>query len=96
MVPEPPPCYLHGCHPGPAALQRGGAFYFALASLKAIMVGDSAKEIMLWIGGLLVAGAITILGAIWAVDSYLAFHDPNDPLTEQGGLAPAQDTKRGE
>lgn len=49
---------------------------------------------MLWIAGILLAAAITIFGAIWAVDAYLASYDPSDPLAEQGGLVPEQNTKQ--
>jgi hypothetical protein len=51
----------------------------------------SIREILLWIGGMLVAVAITtILGVIDVLDNYLAVHDPSDPLTAQGGLKPNQ------
>jgi uncharacterized membrane protein YqiK len=59
------------------------------------MFGDySAKEILLWIGSMLVAAAIVILGAIWAVDALVAPRDLNDPLERQGGLKADQEPKK--
>ena len=50
------------------------------------MFGGSTKETLLWIGGMLVAAALTIFGVLFAVDNLLAVHDPTDPLERQGGL----------
>jgi hypothetical protein len=45
------------------------------------MFGEySAREILMWIGGTLVAVMIVIFGVILVVDTYLAFRDPSDPL----------------
>ena len=40
----------------------------------------------MWIGGMSVAAVIVISGLIYVVDTFLAFHDPSDPLTPQAGL----------
>ena len=58
------------------------------------MFGESTKEVLLWIAGLLVATAITILGAFYVVDHFLAPHDPTDPLTSKGGLDRQQSIER--
>lgn len=50
------------------------------------MLGFSTKEVLLWLGGMLVAAAITILGAIWVVDALVDPRDTNDPLAKAGGL----------
>jgi hypothetical protein len=42
--------------------------------------------VLLWITGLLVATAITMWGAFYVVDNFIAPHDPTDPLTSKGGL----------
>jgi len=57
------------------------------------MFGFSIKGMLAWIGGLLVASVLTILGAIYVVDHYI--HPPNmdDPLARQGGLKPEQEPK---
>lgn len=58
------------------------------------MFGEfSTKELLLWIAGLLVAAGIVIVGAIYAVNNFIAPHDPSDPLTNQGGLE-KQDLKQ--
>lgn len=58
------------------------------------MFGDySAKEIMSWVGGMLIAVAIVIFGVIMVVDTYLAFRDPSDPQERQGGLAQEQEVR---
>ena len=56
------------------------------------MFGDySAKEILMWIGGTLVAVMIVIFGVILVVDTYLAFRDPSDPPEQQRGLSREQE-----
>jgi hypothetical protein len=45
-----------------------------------------AREILMWIGGMLVAAAIAIFGVICLVDAYLAVHDPADALSIQRDL----------
>jgi hypothetical protein len=50
------------------------------------MFGESTKAVLLWITGLLVATAITMWGAFYVVDNFIAPHDPTDPLTSKGGL----------
>jgi len=49
--------------------------------------GYPAKEILMWIGGTLVAAMIVIFGVILVVDTYLAFRDPSDPLEQQRSLS---------
>jgi hypothetical protein len=40
------------------------------------MLGDySIKELLVWLGGMLVAGAFTILGAFYVVDNFVAPRD---------------------
>ena len=57
------------------------------------MFGDySAREILMWIGGVLVAVVIVIFGVIMVVDTYLAFRDPSDPLEQQRALSQEQET----
>jgi hypothetical protein len=60
--------------------QRGrGSFVCRLQKIKKIvrMFGTTpAREILMWIGGMLVAAAIAIFGVICLVDAYLAVHDP--------------------
>ena len=51
------------------------------------MFGDySIKEILAWIGGMLLAAALVILGVIFAVDRLVDPPNLYDPLTKQGGL----------
>jgi hypothetical protein len=57
------------------------------------MLGDSTKETALWIVGMLVAAGITIWGALYVVDIFLAPHDPTDPLVTKGGLSKQQDIR---
>jgi hypothetical protein len=56
--------------------------------------GYSAKEILMWIGGTLVAAMIVIFCVIMVVDMYLSFRDPNDPLERHRALS--QEQKAGE
>jgi hypothetical protein len=49
--------------------------------------GYSAKELLMWIGGTLVAVMIVIFGVIMVVDTYLAFRDPSDPIEQQRRLS---------
>jgi hypothetical protein len=59
------------------------------------MLGEySIKELLIWIGGMLVAAAILILGVIYAVDSLIAPPNLEDPLTKQGGLKADQDIRK--
>ena len=57
------------------------------------MFGESTKEVLLWIVGLLIAAAITIWGALYVVDHFIAPHDATDPLTSKGGLNKEQDSR---
>jgi hypothetical protein len=58
----------------------------------AVMFGDySAKEILMWIGGMVVAAMIVIFGVIMVVDMYLAFQDPSDPMEQRRGLTREQE-----
>lgn len=50
-----------------------------------------AREILTWIGGMLIAAAIAIFGVIYAVDAYLAFHKSADTLEIKGDLKSGQD-----
>ena len=45
----------------------------------------------MWIGGMLIAAAIAIFGVIYAVDAYLAFHEPADTFEIKGDLKSGQD-----
>ena len=47
------------------------------------MFGDSRKETALWTIGMLVAAGIPILGALYVVNTFIAPHDPTDPLIVQ-------------
>jgi hypothetical protein len=58
--------------------------------MRRICSGDSIKETVLWIVGMLVAAGITIFGALYVVNNFIASHDPTDPLTVKGGLKPEQ------
>ncbi len=51
----------------------------------------AAREILFWIGSMLVAAAIAIFGVIYLVDAYLAFEEPADVTVIQGDLKPGQD-----
>ena len=55
---------------------------------------ESAKEILLWIAGMLVVAGITILAVIFIVDSFIDPYNPSDPLASQGGLQQQQDIRR--
>lgn len=50
-----------------------------------------AREILMWIGGMLIAAAIAIFGVIYAVDAYLALHEPADTFEIKGDLKSGQD-----
>ena len=54
------------------------------------MFGETIKEIVLWVGGMLVAAGITILSAIYVADRFIAPPDRNDALVIKTGLQPAQ------
>jgi hypothetical protein len=73
--------------------QRGGELFICrLRKIKARMFGTyPAREILMWIGGMLVAAAIAIFGVICLVDAYLAVHDPADALSIQRDLKSGQD-----
>jgi hypothetical protein len=45
----------------------------------------------MWIGGMLIAAAIAIFGVVYAVDAYLAFHEPADAMEIRGDLKSGQD-----
>jgi hypothetical protein len=53
-----------------------------------------AREILMWIGGMLLAAVIAIFGVTCLVDAYLAFHDPADALAIQRDLKSGQDDPR--
>jgi hypothetical protein len=53
-----------------------------------------AREILMWIGGMLMAAAIAIFGVIFLVDAYLAVHDPADALVIQRDLKSGPDGER--
>jgi hypothetical protein len=78
--------------------QRGrGSFVCRLQKIKKIvrMFGTTpAREILMWIGGMLVAAAIAIFGVICLVDAYLAVHDPADALSIQRDLKSGRDDQR--
>jgi hypothetical protein len=49
-------------------------------------MGDySIKEILAWIGGMVLAAVIVIFGVMYAVQ-FIAPPNPDDPLTRAGGL----------
>ena len=50
-----------------------------------------AREILMWIGGVLFAAMIVIFGVIMVVDTYLAFLDPNDALEQRRSLSQEQE-----
>ena len=53
--------------------------------------GYSAKEILMWIGGTLVAAMIVVFCVIMVVDMYLPFRDPSDPLERHRALSQEQE-----
>jgi hypothetical protein len=53
-----------------------------------------AREILMWIGGMLVAAAIAIFGVIHLVDACVDFHDPDDAPAVQGDLKSGRDGQR--
>lgn len=75
-----------------SVLSAAGAFHLAPAKIKTVRMFGTypVREILFWIGGMLVAAAIAIFGVICLVDAYLAFHDPAD-VTIQGDLKSGQD-----
>ena len=56
--------------------------------------GYSIKEILTWLGGMLLAAALVILGVIFAVDRLVDPPNLEDPLTRQGGLKADQDVRQ--
>jgi hypothetical protein len=71
-----------------------GSFSFvACEKLKKVRMFGTypAREILVWIGGMLIAAAIAIFGVICLVDAYLAVHDPADALSIQRDLKSGQD-----
>lgn len=56
--------------------------------------GSSIKEMLAWIGGMLLAAALVILGVIFAVDRLVDPPNRDDPLTRAGGLNADQDVTR--
>jgi hypothetical protein len=54
------------------------------------MFGESTKETLLWIVGMLFAAGITIVGLIWVVNNVIAPRDRTDPLMTKGGLSKDQ------
>jgi hypothetical protein len=56
--------------------------------------GSSIKEMLAWIGGMLLAAALVILGVIFAVDRLVDPPNLEDPLTRQGGLKADQDVRQ--
>ena len=54
----------------------------------------SIREMLLWIGGMVVAATIIILAVIYVTDNFLIPHDPTDPLTIRGGLKPDRNQKK--
>jgi hypothetical protein len=81
---------------GAAVFSAVGAFHLSLANNKAVRMFGTypAREILMWIGGMLVAAAIAIFGVTYLVDAYLAFHDPADALAIQRDLKSGQDDPR--
>ena len=55
-----------------------------------MFVEHSSRELLIWIAGLLVATAITILGLMYVVDHYLITQSLDDLLTNQGDLSKEQ------
>jgi hypothetical protein len=47
--------------------------------------GFTVKELLRWIGGILVAAAIVIFGAIWATDAFLEGSASDEPKAEMSG-----------
>ena len=77
--------------------QRGGELFICrLQKIKKVRMFGTypAREILMWIGGMLVAAAIAIFGVICLVDAYLAVHDPADALSIQRDLKSGQDGER--
>jgi hypothetical protein len=83
---------------GPAVFSaRWGAFHLSPArNLKKVRMFGTypAREILMWIGGMLVAAAIAIFGVTCLVDAYLAVHDPADALSIQRDFKSGQDGER--
>jgi hypothetical protein len=50
---------------------------------------SSGREIWIWLCGMIVAGILAVLGAIYLVH-FVSPPDMRDPLTSQGGLKPSQ------
>jgi len=56
------------------------------------MFTGSIRELLMWIGGMLVAAVVTVLGLFYWIDN-VAMHDTDDPFERQGGLSPDQETQ---
>jgi hypothetical protein len=59
------------------------------------MFGEfSTKEMLIWVAGMLVAAAVIIVGAIYAVNTFIAPRSQGDPLTTRGGLNNQKDIRQ--
>jgi hypothetical protein len=70
--------------------------FVAFKKLKTVRMFGTypAREILMWIGGTLVAAALAIFGVIYLVDACVDFHDPDDGLAIEGGLRSGRDGQR--
>jgi hypothetical protein len=51
----------------------------------------SARQLLIWVGGIMVAGVLAIFGVFYLVNHLVAAPDLRAPLAKQGGLKPQQD-----
>jgi hypothetical protein len=57
------------------------------------MENFTARQIVILIAALLISGALTAWGTVYALRTFV-LADPNDPVIKQGGLSPAQIIKK--
>jgi hypothetical protein len=57
------------------------------------MENFTIRQIIILIAALLIGGGLTAWGTVYVLRTFV-LQDPNDPLTRQGGLSPAQVIKK--
>jgi hypothetical protein len=57
------------------------------------MENFTIRQIIILIAALLVSGGLTAWGTVYVLRTFV-LADPNDPLTRQGGLSPAQTIRK--
>jgi hypothetical protein len=54
----------------------------------------SKREILMISAGLLLTVVLSVLGTFYVFPYYVVPGNPNDPLVQQGGLTPEQESKK--